>query len=64
MKMKEMSEKPIYRILNLVSLLALSYYAATSISYIFESDAHIYSYDSQSNSNGLRAQLEVHRSAK
>ncbi len=62
--MNEMSEKPIYRILNLVSLLALSYYAATSISYIFQSDAHIYSYDSQSNSNGSTAQLQAHRSGK
>ncbi len=63
-KMNEMSEKPIYRILNLVSLLALTYYAATSINYIFQSDAHIYSYDSQSNSNGSTAQLEAHRSGK
>ena len=62
--MNEMSEKPIYRILNLVSLLALSYYAATSINYIFKSDAHIYSYDSQSHSNGSTAQLEAHRSGK
>jgi hypothetical protein len=62
--MNEMSEKPIYRILNLVSLLALTYYAATSINYIFQSDAHIYSYDSQSNSNGSTAQLESYHSGK
>jgi hypothetical protein len=60
--MKEMSEKPIHRILNLVSLLALSYYAATSIGYIFESDPHIYSYDNQSYYNGSTQQLEVHQS--
>lgn len=52
--MKEISEKPIYRILNLVSMLALSYYAVTSINYIFESDAHIYSHDIPINSNQLR----------
>ncbi|MEG4573084.1 hypothetical protein QUA56_10365 [Microcoleus sp. N3A4] len=46
--MNQVSEKPIYRILNLVSLLALTYYAASSINYIFESDAHIYSYESRS----------------
>ncbi|WP_293122019.1 hypothetical protein [Microcoleus sp. bin38.metabat.b11b12b14.051] len=62
--MNEMSEKPIYRILNVVSLLALSYYAASSINYIFQSDAHIYSYDNQSNANGLTAQVEAHRSGK
>ena len=55
--MNEVSEKPIYRVLNLFSLLALSYYAATSINYIFESDAHIYRYDSQSNSHASTAQL-------
>ncbi|MEG4006626.1 hypothetical protein QUA41_13355 [Microcoleus sp. Pol11C1] len=60
--MNQVSEKPIYRVLNLLSLLALSYYAATSINYIFESDAHIYKYDSQSNSNASPAQLEAHRS--
>jgi hypothetical protein len=63
-KMNEMSEKPIYRILNAVSLLALSYYAATSINYLFQSDAHIYSYDSQSYSNGSTAQLEANRLGK
>ncbi|MEG3857751.1 hypothetical protein [Microcoleus sp. herbarium12] len=62
--MNEMSEKPIYRILNLVSLLALSYYGATSINYIFQSDAHIYSYDHQNNASGLTAQVEAHRSSK
>ncbi|MEG3894154.1 MULTISPECIES: hypothetical protein [unclassified Microcoleus] len=62
--MNEISEKPIYRILNIVSLLALTYYAATSINYIFQSDAHIYSYDSHSNSNGSTAQIEAHRSGK
>ncbi|MEG4065971.1 hypothetical protein QUA42_01230 [Microcoleus sp. Pol11C2] len=59
--MNEVSEKPIYRVLNLLSLLALTYYAATSINYIFESDAHIYRYDSHSNSNASPAQLEAHR---
>lgn len=59
--MKEMSEKPIYRILNVLSLLALSYYAVTSINYIFESDVHIYSYDTQSNSNWSTAQLEARK---
>ncbi|MBE9187136.1 hypothetical protein IQ270_21375 [Microcoleus sp. LEGE 07076] len=62
--MNEMSEKRIYRILNAVSLLALSYYAATSIGYILESDAHIYSYDSHSYSHGSTQQLESHRSGK
>ncbi|MBE9096754.1 hypothetical protein IQ252_23295 [Tychonema sp. LEGE 07203] len=62
--MKEMSEKPIYRILNVVSLLALGYYAATSIGYIFESEAHIYSYDSQSYSHESTQQLEANRSGK
>ena len=62
--MNEVSEKPIYRILNLVSLLALTYYAATSINYIFESDAHIYRYDSQSNSNASTAQLQAHHRNK
>ena len=51
--MHEISEKPIYRILDLVSLLALLYYAASSVNYIFQSDAHIYNYDSQSYVNGL-----------
>ena len=59
-KMNQVSEKPIYRILNLVSLLALAYYAATSINYIFESDDRLYRYDSQSNSNGSTAQLQAH----
>jgi hypothetical protein len=58
--MNQVSEKPIYRILNLVSLLALAYYAATSINYIFQSDDHLYRYDSQSNSNGSTAQLQAH----
>jgi hypothetical protein len=62
--MNAMSEKPIYRILNVVSLLALTYYAATSINYIVESDAQIYSYDSQTNSDWLTAKLEAHRSGK
>ena len=62
--MNEMSEKPIYRILDLVSLLALTYYIATSINYIFQSDAHIYSYDNQSNSNGSTAQVEAYRFAE
>ena len=59
--MNEVSEKPIYRVLHLLSLLALTYYAATSINYIFESDAQIYRYDSQSTSNGSTAQLAAHR---
>jgi hypothetical protein len=58
--MNGVSEKPIYRILNLVSLLALTYYAATSMYYIFQSDDHLYRYDSQSNSNWSTAQLEAH----
>ncbi|MEG4939274.1 hypothetical protein [Microcoleus sp. F4-D5] len=62
--MNQVSEKRIYRILNLVSLLALTYYAATSINYIFERDPHIYSYDSQTNSNASTAQLEARRSAE
>ncbi|MEG4988051.1 hypothetical protein QUB08_20080 [Microcoleus sp. BR0-C5] len=59
--MNEVSEKPIYRVLHLLSLLALAYYGATSINYIFESDAQIYRYDSQSNSNASPAQLAAHR---
>ncbi|MEG4502788.1 hypothetical protein QUA81_05550 [Microcoleus sp. F6_B4] len=59
--MNQVSEKPIYRVLNLLSLLALAYYGATSINYIFESDAHIYKYESQSNFNASPAQLEAHR---
>ena len=62
--MHEVSEKPIYRILNLVSLLALLYYAASSINYIFQSDAHIYNYDNQSHANESTAKLEAHRSGK
>ena len=62
--MNEMSEKPIYRILNLVSLLALTYYTASSINYISQTDAHIYSYDNQSHANGSTAQLEAHRLGK
>lgn len=62
--MNEVSDKPIYRVLNLVSLLALAYYAATSINYIFESDDHLYRYDSQSNSNGSTAQLQAHHRNK
>jgi hypothetical protein len=62
--MNAMSEKPIYRILNVLSLLALTYYTATSINYIVESDAQAYSYDSQINSNWLTAHLEAHRSGK
>jgi hypothetical protein len=62
--MNQVSEKPIYRILNLVSLLALAYYGATSINYIFESDEHFYRYDSQSNSKGLTAQLQAHHRNK
>lgn len=58
--MNEMSEKPIYRILNAVSLLALTYYAATSINYIFQTEAHIYSYDSQSYVNRSPADLQSH----
>jgi hypothetical protein len=57
-KMNEMSEKRIYGILNAVSLLALTYYAATSINYIFQTDAQIYSYDSQSYVNASPADLE------
>lgn len=62
--MNEMSEKLIYRMLNVLSLLALTYYTATSINYIVESDAQIHSYDSQVNSNLLIARLEAHRSGK
>lgn len=57
--MKEMPEKTIYRILNLVSVLGLSYFAVTSVNYIFETDVQIYSYDTQSNSNWSTAQLEA-----
>ncbi|MEG4021924.1 MULTISPECIES: hypothetical protein [unclassified Microcoleus] len=60
--MNQVSEKPIYRVLHLLSLLALAYYGATSINYIVESDAQIYSYDSQSNSHQSPAHLEAHRS--
>jgi hypothetical protein len=59
--MKEMSEKQMYRILNLVSLLALSYYVASSIKYIFESDSQIYSYDNQSNDRWSTAKLKTHQ---
>jgi hypothetical protein len=59
-KMNEMSEKRIYGILNAVSLLALTYYAASSINYLLQSDAHIYSYDSQSYGKGSPADLESH----
>ena len=62
--MSQVSEKPIYRILNLVSLLALAYYAATSINYIFQSDDRLYRYDSQSTSNGSTAQLQAHHRNK
>jgi hypothetical protein len=63
--MNAMSEKQIYRILNVVSLLALTYYTATSINYIFgESDAQIYSYDRQIDSNSLTARLEANPSRK
>ena len=62
--MHEVSEKPIYRILDLVSLLALTYYAASSINYIIESDAHIYNYDSQSYSNQSTVLLEARRLGK
>ena len=62
--MNQVSEKPIYRILNLVSLLALTYYAATSINYIFQSDDRLYRYDSQSNSNWSTAQLQAHHRNK
>ena len=62
--MNEISEKRIYGILNAVSLLALTYYAATSINYIFQSDAHIYSYDNLSYSKGSTAHLEAQRSGK
>jgi hypothetical protein len=62
--MKEMSEKPMYRILHLVSLLALTYYAASSINYIVESHTQTYSYDSQLESNWSTAQLETRRSGK
>jgi hypothetical protein len=58
--MNRVSDKPIYRVLNLVSLLALAYYAATSINYIFQIDDHLYRYDSQSNYNGSTAQLQAH----
>jgi hypothetical protein len=62
--MNGVSDKPIYRVLNLVSLLALAYYAATSINYIFESDDHLYRYDSQSNFNRSTAQLQAHHRNK
>jgi len=62
--MNEMSEKPIYRIIHLVSLLALTYYAASSINHIVESDAQIYSYDSQIEANWSTAKLEAHRSGQ
>jgi hypothetical protein len=62
--MNEMSEKRIYGILNAVSLLALTYYAATSINYIFQTDAQIYSYDSQSYVNASPADLESHSADK
>ncbi|CBN54837.1 MULTISPECIES: hypothetical protein [Kamptonema] len=39
--MNTMSDKPIYRVLNALSILALTYYAATSLHYIFESEAAI-----------------------
>lgn len=62
--MNEMSQKRIYGILNAVSLLALTYYAATSINYLFQTDAHIYSYDSHSYVNGSPADLESHSAGK
>ena len=57
--MKEMSEKTIYQILNLVSVLGLSYFAVTSVNYILETEVHIYSYDTQNNSNWSTGQLEA-----
>lgn len=62
--MNEISEKLSYRILHLVSLLALTYYAASSINYIVESDTQIYSYDSQMDANWSTAKLETGRSGK
>ncbi|MDF0554108.1 hypothetical protein [Kamptonema sp. UHCC 0994] len=35
------SDKLIYRILNALSILALAYYGATSIHYLFESDVNV-----------------------
>lgn len=54
-----MSEKTIYQILNLVSVLGLSYFAVTSVNYILETEVHIYSYDTQNNSNWSTGQLEA-----
>ncbi|MCU0543999.1 MAG: hypothetical protein MUE44_17800 [Oscillatoriaceae cyanobacterium Prado104] len=59
-----MSEKPIHQILHLVSLLALTYYAASSVNYIVESHTQIYSHDSQNEPNWSTAQLDTHRSGK
>ena len=62
--MNEMSEKLSYRILHLLSLLALTYYAASSINYIAKSDTQIYNYDSKMEANWSTAKLETGRSGK
>ncbi|MGL5064560.1 MAG: hypothetical protein ACRC62_31610 [Microcoleus sp.] len=62
--MNEILEKTIDRTLYLVSILALTYYAASSIYHIVESDNQIYSYDSQITANWSTAKLETNRSGK
>ncbi|HLO52533.1 MAG TPA: hypothetical protein VK211_29305 [Kamptonema sp.] len=64
--MNTMSDKPIYRILNALSILALAYYTATSINYLFESDGDIKlpSYERATNSTLATGQLEAHKAEK
>ena len=61
--MNTMSDKPIYRILNALSILALVYYTASSINYLFESDGDVKlpSYERATTSNLSVDQLEAHK---
>lgn len=57
--MNEMSEKPIHRVVGVVSMLALAYYTVTSINYIRELNAQYSSYETTAASSLNLGQLET-----
>jgi len=64
--MNTMSDKPIYRVLNALSILALAYYTATSINYLIESDGDVKlsSYERTTTLTLPIGQLEVTKAGK
>lgn len=62
--MSEMSEKPIHRFLNVLSILTLVYYTATSIHSLIQCDAILPGPEAKTTLEPPMAQLQAHRTAK